>query len=74
MHTKSVIVHMTHMFPIFLAAPRVTITKDFGHTLSQKGTSSVVPTLEHNNQLFTDNVTKANILNDHFSSVLMILN
>jgi len=31
-----------------------------------------VPTLERNNQLFTDNVTKANILNDHFSLVFVV--
>jgi len=31
-----------------------------------------MPTLEHNKLLFTDNIAKANILNDHFSSAFVI--
>ena len=38
---RNVVMHMIHMFPTCLA-PRVTITKDFGPTLSQKGMNNVV--------------------------------
>ena len=39
---------------------------------SKRNKQCGVPTLECSNQLFTENVTKANILNDHFSSVFVV--
>ena len=39
---------------------------------SKRNEQCGVPTLERNNQLFTDKMTKDNILNDHFSSVFVV--
>ena len=41
-YKRNVVVHMTRMFLTCLAPPRVTIIKDFGPTLNQKGMSNVV--------------------------------
>ena len=44
--------------------------KNFGHTLNlRKNEQYSIPTLEKNHQMIADNLSKANILNDQFSSV-----
>ena len=48
--------------------------KFWSYIKSMRNEQCGIPSLERNNQLYTDSTAKANILNDHFSSVFIIDN
>ena len=63
--------HDSYVSNLFSSTKSDNNKRFWSYIKSKRNEQCGVPTLECNNQLFTDNVTKANILNDHFSSVFV---